>query len=228
MRRRAIFVAGTGTDVGKTYVASSLLRTLRAQGHRTLALKPVASGIGPIGSEDFACSDTARLLDAQDVAVTPDAVERCTPWRFAAPLSPDLAAAAENRPLPLADIIAFCGTRLVETQNDVAIVEGAGGIMSPIASDGLNLDLAAALDLPVLLISGTYLGAISHTLSALEVIEARGLRVLGVSVNETPCTATSPSATCEIIARFAPGAVLIPLGQNASVPQSLVDACLAL
>ena len=225
MPGRRVFVAGTGTDVGKTYVAASVLRTLVSRSVQTLALKPVASGIAPFDDAAFAASDTARLLRAQNRPVTRDLVETCTPWRFAAPLSPDLAAAAERRRLALAEIVAFCRAGLVGEQ-DVTLVEGAGGIMSPIAADGLNIDLAAALEMPVLLVTGTFLGAVSHTLSALGVLQARSLRVVGVVVNETPGAATSPDGTCAILARFAPQAVLWPLGRDAPVPQALVDAIL--
>ena len=226
MPRRAAFVAGTGTDVGKTYVAASVLKTLVSRGVQTLALKPVASGVAPFDDAAFAASDTARLLGAQNRAVTRDLVETCTPWRFAAPLSPDLAAAAECRLLPFAEVVTFCRNGLAGEQ-EVTLVEGAGGIMSPIATDGLNIDLAAALDLPVLLVGHTSLGAVSHTLSALSVLQARGLRVAGVVVNETPGAATSPDGTCAILERFAPQACLWPLGRDAPVPQALVAAILA-
>ena len=218
-----VFLTGTGTDIGKTYVATALLRALAARGVATQALKPVASGMAPLGTPDFAHSDTARLLVAQGQPVTADTVARCTPWRFAAPLSPDLAAAAEGRALRLADVVAFCRPRL--TAPALTLIEGAGGIMSPIAADGLNVDLAMALDIPVLLVAGTYLGTISHTLSALAVLESRGLRTTAVVVNETQDATTSVDDTCAILEWFAPkGTQIAPLRRDAALSPMLVDA----
>ena len=89
---RAVFVAGAGTEIGKTYVTAALTRRLRALGRGVRTLKPLASGVPPLDAADFAESDTGRLLAAQGLATTPETVAACSPWRFTAPLSPDLAA----------------------------------------------------------------------------------------------------------------------------------------
>ena len=221
-----VFVTGTGTDVGKTYVAAALLRALTRRGLKTRALKPVASGVAPPTSPRFAANDTVRLLAAQNKAPTPDAVDTCTPWRFAAALSPDLAAAAEGRRLALADVVAFCQAHVADAPG-LVLIEGAGGLMSPIARDGLNLDLATALGLPVLLVAGTYLGAVSHTLTALAVLRAHGLRVMGTVVNETPGAPTGVADTCALLARFAAprglAGAFTPLRRDEDCPPPLVD-----
>ncbi len=103
-----------------------------------------------------------------------DELRRITPWRFDAPLAPPMAARLEGRALPLAEIVAVCRTRLAERRAELFVVEGAGGLMSPFADAATGLDLMTALALPAVLVGGGYLGAISHTLTALEVLRARG------------------------------------------------------
>ncbi len=90
----AIFITATGTDVGKTFVAASLIGHLRQMGRVVEAIKPVVSGFDPTQA---ATSDPAVLIKALGVPVTPQAIEQISPWRFRAPLSPDLAARREGR-----------------------------------------------------------------------------------------------------------------------------------
>jgi dethiobiotin synthetase len=178
---KAVFVAGAHTDVGKTFVACGLVRAARAAGLGVEALKPVASGFDPA---DWAQSDPGRLLQALGRPLSEDELERMTPWRFAAPLAPPMAAGLEGRDLPLAAIVDLCRTRLAETRADLFVIEGVGGLMSPLADDATGLGLMTALELPVVLVGGSYLGAISHSLTALEVLRARGQAVAAMVVSE--------------------------------------------
>jgi dethiobiotin synthetase len=107
-----------------------------------------------------------------------------TPWRFTGPLAPPMAARLEGRNLPLAPIVGLCAARLAASRADLFVVEGVGGLMSPLADDGTGLDLITALKMPVLLVGGSYLGAISHTLTALEVLQARRQPVAAVVVSQ--------------------------------------------
>jgi dethiobiotin synthetase len=178
-----LFIAGTGTDVGKTYVTASLIRGLRVAGVAVDALKPVVSGFDPEAPEG---SDPALLLAALGRDGSAEALAEISPWRFRAPLSPPLAAAREGARLSGEAVIAHCVDRAERTPDGTwLVVESAGGIMSPL-DDGLTmLDLAAALRAPVLLVAGSYLGTISHTLTAVAVIEAAGLALAGVVVSES-------------------------------------------
>ena len=133
------------------------------------ALKPVVSGYDPSVVET---SDPAVLLAALGRPVAADEVERIAPWRFRAPLSPDLAAARENRAIDFAELIAF-SRRAVEAEKGMLFIEGVGGIMLPLDADRTVLDWMAALQIPVLLVVGGYLGTISHTLTALDVLAQR-------------------------------------------------------
>lgn len=176
---KALFVAGTGTDLGKTHVACALLRAARARGLRVDAFKPVVSGFDPEAPET---SDPARLAIAIG---RPEAWAEISPRRYRAPLAPNLAARLEDDTLVMADLVADCRTWLDGRDTDLALVEGAGGVMSPMTDDATNLDLMVALGLPVLLVAGSYLGTASHLLTALEVLRARDLTVTAIVVSES-------------------------------------------
>lgn len=176
---KAFFVAGTGTDLGKTHVACALLNAARAQGLRVDAFKPVVSGFDPEAPES---SDPARLAAALG---RPQAWPEVSPRRYKAPLAPNLAARLEGDTLRMDDLIADCQQWLSERDADLALIEGAGGVMSPMTDEATNLDLMRALELPVLLVAGSYLGTASHLLTALEVVRARRLEVAAIVVSES-------------------------------------------
>ncbi|CAN7159971.1 dethiobiotin synthase [Phenylobacterium sp. LjRoot219] len=198
----ALYVAGAHTDVGKTQVACALLRAARGRGMACDAFKPVLSGFEPAR---WAESDAGRLLDALGRCEAD--LDAVSPLRFAAPLAPPMAARQQGARLELADILGRCRAWLETSSAALKLLEGAGGLMSPIAEDGTALDLPEQLALPSILVGGGYLGAVSHLLTALEVLRARGLPVLALVVSED----ASPDApafaeTLEMVRTFA-GAV---------------------
>ncbi len=197
-----LFVTGAGTDVGKTYVAAGLVRRLRAAGRPVVAVKPVASGMPDVDDPAFARSDTGRLLTALGGELSAGAVEACTPWRFTAPVAPDAAAALEGRSLRLDDLVAFHRGVLAHASGAVVLVEGVGGVMSPVTRDALCLDWVEALACPALLVAGSYVGAISHALTAHAALRQRGVAVAGVVVSETAGSATGPQETAAAVARW--------------------------
>ena len=215
-----IFVTGSGTEVGKTYAAAALVRARRAAGRTVVALKPVASGVGPVSAADFARSDTAVLLAAQGLPVDPHTVAACTPWRYAAPLSPDMAARAEGRTLTLAEVTAWCRQRLAETPTDADIlIEGVGGVMSPATEDATNLDWIAALGCPAVLVCGTYLGAVSHALTAAACLRADAGALAATILNESPQPSVGLVPTAAALRRF--GRLQpIPLHRDGALPAS--------
>ncbi len=178
---RQVFVAGGHTDVGKTFVACALIRAARASGLTVEALKPIASGFDPA---DWADSDPGRLLAALGLPLNVEELDRITPWRFPAPLAPPMAARLDGRVLPLGPIADLCVARLADSTADLFVLEGVGGLMSPLADDGTVLDLIVALEMPVLLVGGSYLGAVSHTLTAIEVLQSRSRRIATVVVSQ--------------------------------------------
>ena len=194
----AIFVTGTGTDVGKTFVTAALIRHCRASGRAVEAFKPVVSGFDPAAAD---ASDPGVLLAALGRAVTIESIERISPWRFAAPLSPDLAAAREGRVLDFRAVVEF--SRKAAEGPGLTLIEGVGGIMVPLDATHTVLDWMSALRAPVLLVAGSYLGTISHTLTALHVLAQRNLDIAAVAVSESAAPGAPLDETVTTIARFA-------------------------
>ncbi len=192
------FVTGTGTDVGKTFVTAALVRHLRSSGKDVDAFKPVVSGFDPA---NVAGSDPGMLLSALGRAATSEAIDRISPWRFAAPLSPDLAAKAEGRSIDFKALVEF--SREIAYGRGRIFIEGVGGIMVPLDQIHTVLDWMSTLRIPVLLVAGSYLGTISHTLTALHVLAQRNLDIAGVVVSESATPGASLDDTVATIARFA-------------------------
>ena len=191
-----LFVTATGTEIGKTLVAAALCHELRAAGRRVRALKPVLSGYD---LATLAESDPGLLLASLGEAVTEEAVAEITPWRFAAPLSPDMAAAREGRRLDLGKILDFCRA----AEGDPLLIEGIGGAMVPLDERHTVLDWIAELGAPALVVAGSYLGTISHTLTTLAAIRGRGVPIAGLVISESPESPVPLAETAETINRHA-------------------------
>ncbi len=178
-----LFVTGTDTGVGKTAVTSAIVRILRADGIRVGAYKPVASGAergptGPVWSD-------AEILHAALDRTFP--IERICPQRFLAPLAPPVAAAEEGKRVDRE--LLRSGAAWWQNQVDLLVVEGAGGLLSPISEDDLVADLACDLGYPLLIVARLGLGAINHTLLTVEAAHARGLRIAGIVMNDATAAA---------------------------------------
>jgi len=202
----AIFITATGTDVGKTFVAASLIRHLRQMGRLVDAIKPVVSGFDPAQAT---ASDPGVLLHALGLPVTADEIDRIAPWRFRAALSPDLAAKRENRTIDVEAVITFCQSA-IDQRRDILLVEGVGGIMVPLDEQRTVLDVMMALQLPLILVTGSYLGTISHTLTAVDALFRRALKVMAIIVSETPGSTVPLDDTVAAIARFAEPVIGLP------------------
>lgn len=183
MSAPGFFVTGTGTEVGKTLVMASLVHELYARGETPRALKPVISGYPDPEGE---ASDTEILLAAQTRAASAAEVEAISPWRFRAPLSPDMAAQREGRKIEFAELVAFTREAVATHTGGHVLVEGVGGVCVPLDDRHTVLDWIAASALPSLVVAGSYLGTLSHTLCAVAALEARGVLVAGVVVSESP------------------------------------------
>jgi len=193
----AVFVTATGTGVGKTFVAVGLIRHLRSAGRAVDAIKPVVSGFD--GGED---SDPARLLAALGRSVSDEEIARMSPWRFRAPLSPDMAARREQRAIAFAEVVEFCRGAMAQRRG-VLLIEGIGGIMVPLDDRHTVLDLMSLLRIPIVLLAASYVGTISHTLTSLEVLARRNLDVAAVVVSESEGSAASLADTVAAVERFA-------------------------
>jgi dethiobiotin synthetase len=205
----AIFITGTGTEVGKTFVAASLIRHLRQIGRSVEAIKPVVSGFDP---DRAAESDPGILLQALGFPATLPNIERISPWRFRAAMSPDAAARQEDRRIDVDEVAAFCQSA-IEQRQEILLIEGVGGIMAPLDEQRTILDVMMALQLPLILVAGSYLGTISHTLTALDALFRRDLSVLAIIVSETPGSTVTLKETVAAIGRFAEPVIGLPRQQ---------------
>jgi dethiobiotin synthetase len=194
----ALFVTATGTDVGKTFVTAGLARHLVTHGRNVDAIKPVVSGFAPATA---ATSDPGVLLAALGRPVTEEEIANISPWRFRAPLAPDAAAQREGRAVDFDALVAFCH-KAMQVRRDLLLIEGVGGIMVPLDERHTVLDWMNALRLPLLLVAGSYLGTISHTLSAVDVLQRRELTIAAVVVSESIESPIPLDETVAVIARF--------------------------
>jgi dethiobiotin synthetase len=194
---RGIFVAGTDTGVGKTFVAVSLLRALGASGFKVVGMKPVAAGIEPRASMN---ADVAALIAAANVMAPQSDVN---PYSFAPPIAPHLAARVAGVDLDLARIAASY-TRLAALA-DRLVVEGAGGVLVPLGMRTDMLDVPARLGLPVLLVVGIRLGCLNHALLSALAIAARGLRLAGWVANRIEPAMAEADANVAALAERLPG-----------------------
>jgi dethiobiotin synthetase len=182
MKRKppGLFITGSDTGVGKTHVAALLARALRKQGHIVGVYKPVASGCRKVRGRLI--SDDAQTL--WRAAGRPGVLAHVCPQMFHAPLAPHLAAAEEGKTVDarlLRDGILYWQKR-----SDIVLVEGAGGLMSPLTGDEYNADLAYGFGYPLLVVVPNRIGAINQALQTLIAAATfkEGLRVAGVVLNQ--------------------------------------------
>lgn len=168
------------------------------------ALKPVISGYSPETLEEC---DSAVLLTALGEEVSEKAVEKISPWRFAPPISPDMAARQERRRINLESVVGFC--RKVEKRypggrHHTLLIEGVGGAMVPLNRHHTVLDWMAALKVPTLLVAGSYLGTISHTLTTISAMRAKGVEPAALVVCESEENPVPVGETVKTLVNFLP------------------------
>lgn len=170
----AWFIAGTDTEVGKTFVTSALLLAQRAQSVRALGMKPVAAGTDADGRNE----DVEALIAASGVAAPRQLVN---PYLFEPAIAPHIAAAEAGRVIDIPTIVAAFNT--LRSMAETILVEGVGGFCVPLGPQTDSADLAQALGLPVILVVGMRLGCINHALLTQQAIAARGLNLAGWVAN---------------------------------------------
>lgn len=219
----AYFVTASGTDVGKTLVTTALAWQLSRQGREVRALKPVTTGFDP---QNIPVSDSGQILASLGRDATLAEVERISPWRFPAPISPDMAAAREGVEIEFGDLFAFCHEQIVAAESDGAtlLIEGIGGVMVPLTERETVTDWIAAVGIPAILVTGSYLGSLSHTLTALEAMTSRGVATAAVVISESPENPVPLEETIETIRRFVEPALVrsIPRLEDAVDPWTVV------
>ncbi len=217
-----LFITGSGTDIGKTFITTRLAEHLRARGRLVRALKPLASGC----HDEDSNSDPARLLAACGQTVTPAALDSIAPWRFEAPLAPHLAARKVGRDIGFGALVDFCQTQMAQAEGDL-LIEAVGGIMAPVTARQTCRDWASALDLPCLLVTGSYLGAVSHALTALLTLRQAGLTVSAIVLNETAGSSVDLADTRDMIAAHSGPTPVLVCPQQAPCDHSVFTEIVA-
>jgi dethiobiotin synthetase len=201
---RGLFVTGTDTDVGKTVLSAALLAAMAADGRAVAAHKPAVTGLDESGENGDAPARAERAPQsaAQDGAAAPSwpadhellgaaagmAPEQVAPLRFGPAASPQLAAEIAGEPLDRTRLVAAAASaaRAAELEERTLIVEGAGGLLSPLAQDFTVCDLAVSLRLPLLIAARPGLGTINHALLTLQSARAAGLDVRAIVLTPWP------------------------------------------
>ena len=185
MKQTTFFITGTDTGVGKTVLTALLVRYLCGRGVRAAALKPICSG---------GLGDARALHAALDGALTLDEIN---PWHFCAPIAPLLAARRERRRVKLSQVLAH--VRAIQKRFDVLLVEGAGGLLSPLGEDFDSRDLIVALRATPIVVCPNRLGAMNHVLLTLESLPRKARVVLMSPPKPDASTKTNANLLAECL-----------------------------
>ena len=195
------FITATGTEIGKTFVTATLAHQLTESGYNVSALKPVISGY-----EDGEIHDTEILLKAQNAKINQKNIQICSPWRFKAATSPDYAAKIEHQKIDFQELANYCQP---QEDSDYTLIEGVGGVMVPLTEQDTVLDLITTLKMPVILVAGSYLGTINHTLTTLAALKSRLISNVKIVISESAENPMPLQETVETIARFTDHQIMV-------------------
>jgi dethiobiotin synthetase len=211
-----LFVTGTDTGVGKTVVSCALARGLRKAGLDVGVMKPSETGVTTSGPLD--------ALALRDAAGVDDPLSLICPLQYTLPAAPEAAAASEGRPVSIDEIDR--AYHALAARHEVLLVEGAGGLLVPLSEDFDMADLAARLELPVLLVARAELGTINHTLLSVEACLRRGLELVGVVISHSGGELSEADARNLQLLRARLGDLLIgelpPLAESDTADPALV------
>jgi dethiobiotin synthetase len=207
-----IFVTGTDTGVGKTFVAAALLRALVAEGLRAAGMKPVASGAPAAAAH----ADVRALVTAGNVAAS---LADVNPYSFTPAIAPHLAAESGGVDIDVGRIASAYAN--LAARSDAVVVEGAGGVLVPLSRHADMLDIPARLGLPVLLVVGVRLGCINHALLSALALSARGLRLAGWVANRIDPAMEGGDACVAALAQRLPAPLIADIGWQAGAAPTL-------
>lgn len=186
--QQTFFITGTDTGVGKTVFTALLARFLRGQKVKVAALKPLCSG----GRDD-----AMALHAALDGAL---ALEEINPWHFRAPLAPSLAAKLENKSVQLTSVLAHI--RATQKKFDVTLVEGAGGLLSPLGENFDSRDLLVALRATPIIVASNKLGVVNHILLTLEALPKKLRTKAKVVLMSPPKPDAATKSNAKLLGQF--------------------------
>ena len=209
----ALFVTGTDTGVGKTFVACALAHALRRRGRAVGVVKPVETGV------DDTPDDASRLAAA---AGDPSSLDDVCPYRLRAPLAPAVAARREGVAIDVDRLVRLIARRAAGV--DVLLVEGAGGLLVPITDAVTFLDLAVAARLPALLVAANRLGTINHCALTARVARAAGLEVRGVVLSQPSAEPDGSADTNAAAIAALTGLPILGVLPHVARPEDAADA----
>ena len=173
-----IFVTSTGTETGKTLITCALLKHYRNLGKNVIPLKPIISGFNFAETPN----DISLICQSADMQYQSEIIAEISKYIYSLPLSPDMAAQKEGKSYPqIEEIEDFINSK---NNYDIKIIEGAGGLMVPFNKTEKTIDLIEETADEVILVAGSYLGSLSHTLSAYEVLKDRKVKVKAIFVSQ--------------------------------------------
>ncbi|WP_370979852.1 dethiobiotin synthase [Agaribacterium sp. ZY112] len=207
----AFFVAGTDTDVGKTYVSALLLKSAAQAGLSSLGLKPIAAGAELVGDQ-LQNDDAEQLMSASSIELPYAAVN---PVCLAEAMAPHLAAKRAGVELKCDELLEQVRQSLHLAEADLSLVEGAGGWRVPLVPGFDMADLARALDLPVILVVGMRLGCLNHAQLSAEAILKDGLSLAGWIANELDTPMHCLDENIETLAELMPAPMLARVSSGA-------------
>ena len=174
---KSIFVTGIDTGVGKTVFTCALARALHLAGINVGVMKPFATGLPRAGQ--YKSEDVELLIKSSGVS---DPQELVNPYFFEIPASPYMAAKKLEKTIDV-DVV-LSGFERLQSAHDVVLVEGIGGIMTPILKDYFVADLIKDLNLDSILVTSTKIGSVNHTLLTLDACKKYGIRIAGLVISE--------------------------------------------
>lgn len=178
---KKFFITSSGTNIGKTLVTAALAHQATHTGIPLCVTKPVVSGFDM--QEE---GDIHLLLRAMGKNLTEEHLADMCCFRYQAPLSPDMAARKEGNAVVMDTLLDFCTKKHKVHPNALHLVEGIGGVMVPLNEKKTVLDWMTALNWPVILVVGSYLGSLSHTLTAFYALQQKHANIHAVIITATP------------------------------------------
>lgn len=174
---KGIFITGTDTGVGKTFIICGLLRTFNKMGINTCPMKPVETGC-KARKNKLVPADTVKLIRASG---TNESMDLINPYRLKHPLAP--AVSAELEGVKIQKKIILSAYKSLLNKYDITLVEGAGGIMVPVYKNYLIIDLIKDMDVPLIIVARPGLGTINHSLLTIKAAREKGINIKGVIIN---------------------------------------------
>jgi dethiobiotin synthetase len=195
---KGVFITGTDTGVGKTFVTAGLVSLLIKEGLDVGVMKPIETGC-PKRNSRLVPRD-ATLLKV--VSGSEDALSLINPYRFSKPLAPLIAAEIDRKKIKIRKISS--AYKKLREKHDIIFVEGAGGLLVPLTGKLTNLDLILGLNLPIIVVVGSKLGAVNHTLLTLNWARENGVKILGLLINHPN---PNPSSRKSLVEKTNPGLI---------------------